>query len=343
MKKYGVLIVDDSAVMRKKLSSIIESSSKFYVIGKARNGLDTLEKMDRLKPDIVLLDAEIPELQELNLMENVELDNFIPIIMLEEALGSREEAMQLGIHDFVFKSELLNGNDQYLIDFYKLLENAIQTKSPIIMEQTITSEVEIENNHVENEINNKLLVIGSSTGGPAALQKILVNIPKTMRVPIVIVQHMPPGFTKSLAERFNSICEVEVKEAEHQEILQRGTVYIAPAGIQTLVKRNKDGQYYFNQRTETDYSTLYKPSIDVMLLSVAEIAKDQLLTVILTGMGDDGLRGCRSVKANGGYILAESEESCVVYGMPKVVSQAELVDKQLPIHHLAEEILTHIL
>lgn len=331
MKEYKVLIVDDSAVKRKALSSIIESSSKFYVIGKARNGRDALEKMERLKPDIVLLDTDMPELDGLNLMKNLKLSNFIPIIMLAEDLEDKEEALELGVDDFILKSSVLEGNDQFLQSFFEMMENTILIKHPILMEKEITTQPTIENNVVANDMNRKILVIGSSTGGPAALQKILVKIPKTVSVPIVIVQHMPPGFTKSLAERFNSVCEIEVKEAEHQEILKQGTVYIAPAGIQTLVRINKEGQYYFIQRSETDYQTLYKPSIDVMLLSVAEIVKDQLLTVILTGMGDDGLRGCKAVKANGGFILAQSEESCVVYGMPKVVSQAGLVDKELPI------------
>lgn len=340
MKKYKVLIVDDSAVMRKTLSSIIESSSNFYVIGKARNGFDALEKMERLKPDIVLLDTDMPELDGLNLMKNLKMNNFIPIIMLAEDLESRVEAMKLGVDDYILKSLVLEGNDQFLQSFYEMLENTILVKHTITMENT--TQPTIENNDVANDINKKILVIGSSTGGPAALQKILVKIPKTLSVPIVIVQHMPPGFTKSLAERFNNVCEIEVKEAEHKEILKPGTVYIAPAGIQTLVKINKEGQYYFIQRSETNYTTLYKPSIDVMLLSVAEIVKDQLLTVILTGMGDDGLIGCKAVKANGGIVLAESEESCVVYGMPKVVSQAGLVDKELPIYDMADEILIHI-
>lgn len=194
----------------------------------------------------------------------------------------------------------------------------------------------------EKKQNLDIIIIGSSTGGPAALQNIITKFPSDFPVPILLIQHMPVGFTKPLAERFRHLCNLKVKEAEDKEVLEAGTIYIAPAGIQTLLKKNEAGHYVVSQKNITHVETLYKPSIDVTLLSISNEAKDRLLTVILTGMGDDGLRGCKETKKYGGTVFAQSEETCVVYGMPKVVFNAGLVDKQLPLANIFDEIMALI-
>jgi len=342
MKKYGVLVVDDSAFMRKLICDIIEASPLFYEAGRARNGKDALEKVKRLKPDIVTLDIEMPELNGLETLKILMEEMPLPVVMLSNGTASTLEAFELGAVDFVVKSELLKENNEAEVeDFYKRLEAATKVDPKILTKQIEKSPTLPKQKQTISYTNKNidLIVIGSSTGGPAALQTIITKLPATMPIPIVVVQHMPVGFTKFLAERFDRFCRIKVKEAEQDEVLKGGTVYIAPAGKQTLLRKNAAGQYVVEQRTTSPVKTLFKPSVDVTLLSVAEYAKDKILAVILTGMGSDGLEGCRAIKKHSGTVIAESEETCVVYGMPKAVFNAGLVDKQLPLPLIAEEIL----
>ncbi|WP_026671954.1 protein-glutamate methylesterase/protein-glutamine glutaminase [Alkalihalobacterium bogoriense] len=338
-EKYGVLVVDDSAFMRKTIGVIIEENPNFYVIGKARNGIDAIEKIKRLQPDIITLDIEMPELDGLETLQVIMTEFPIPVVMLSNGAESTLEAFELGAVDFVIKESLIQEkNIEIKKDFYERLFIAAKAKlpKPIVrtektMETTLTKK--------QRSLKKQLILIGSSTGGPSALQTILTRFPADFDIPIVVVQHMPPGFTKPLAERFNNLCQLHVKEAEHNEILQKGTVYIAPAGLQTTIQKLDKDCYTIKLKISSVIETLYKPSVDVTLLSVSHQTKDQLLTVILTGMGDDGLRGCKSVKSHGGTILAESEETCIVYGMPKVVVEAGLVDKQVPLHLMFDRMM----
>lgn len=184
----------------------------------------------------------------------------------------------------------------------------------------------------------QLLVIGCSTGGPSALQSILPRLPSELAIPIVIVQHMPLGFTKSLAERFNNSCNLPVKEVVDGEILEKGVIYIAPAGVQTILEKAK-GEIRLRLINDCSIKTAYRPSIDVFLTSAASLYRQHLLAVILTGMGNDGLKGCEAVRKYQGKILVEAEESCVVYGMPRVVWEAGYADGQFNLSDLYKEIM----
>lgn len=328
--KYSVLIVDDSAVMRKKLSEIIDAKENFYSVAKARNGMDALEKIAYFDPQIVLLDVDMPVLNGWEMLRLQRNKSAVHIILLGECEEDREKARMLGASDFVTKESFLTGHTQ-------CVERLVQQRSVQTMQQCKTVMKDVQP-VIVHEKRQQLVVIGSSTGGPAALQCILTALPSHFTVPIVIVQHMPEGFTKPLAYRFNELCAFPVKEAEHNEILQQGTVYIAPAGTQTIIKQLLDGQYKITLQQTATYNTLYKPSVDVTLQSIAPQAKHQLLTVILTGMGDDGLQGCSDVKAYGGTVFVEAEETCVVYGMPKVVMNAGIADQQLLIQDMAPAI-----
>lgn len=331
MNKYGVLIVDDSAVMRKKLSQIVEDTAQLTVIGKARNGVDALEKIAYLQPDLVLLDAEMPIMDGFNTLKKQMQIAPLPIIVLGEA-NDEERALRLGAIQFYEKNVFFDHHTVNLIDF-------VQQSEPIVNEAIAKRKKTIS---TQTQLSDRILVIGSSTGGPAALQTILKQFPKEIHVPVLIIQHMPVGFTKSLANRFNDLCPFVVKEAEHDELLESGTVYIAPAGNQTLLAENKKGQYRIQLTSSISYPTLYKPSVDVTLLSLAPKSKANILALILTGMGDDGLKGCEAVKAYGGTVFTEAEESCVVYGMPKVVVNAGLADKQLRLENIAQAISPYI-
>jgi len=344
--RIGVLIVDDSAYMRKLVSAIIEDSPELYVIGKARNGIDALEKIKKLKPDVVTLDIEMPEMDGLETLEHIMIDCPLPVVMLTNGIDSTLEAFERGAVDFVLKENLLHEGHQDIIrDFHSRVLSAAKAKLPKRKRtEMIIPTVDVKEQQVSKIVNyaKELLIIGSSTGGPSALQTILTQFPKNFNLPILVIQHMPPGFTKPLAERFDKLCELTVKEAEHNEVMEAGTVYIAPAGLQTTVQKNDQNEYKIRLKITATVETLYKPSVDVSLLSIAATCKEKLLAVILTGMGDDGLRGCKAVKATGGMVLGESEESCVVYGMPKVVFEAGLVDKQATIDQMYEEIMNYL-
>lgn len=353
MKEYGVLIVDDSAFMRKTISAMITTHPQLHVVGIARNGIDALEKMKLLKPDIITLDIEMPELDGLQTLKEIMKTNPIPVVMLSSGATSTLEAIELGAVDFVLKSELIKPDNQLQIeDFTKSLITVAHAKVPLPsievnnqkQKQRVETSKDLNKNVTITQMQYKknLIVIGSSTGGPAALQRILSNFTEKFSIPIFIVQHMPVGFTKHLASRFNGMCKLKVKEAEHDEVLEAGTIYIAPAGIQSEININKQGQYYVKQTDKTNIQTLYHPSVDVTLLSIAEKAKKQLLAIILTGMGDDGLRGCKEVRKFEGTVISESEQTCVVYGMPKVVYEAGLANYQVPLSDVYDQLMIAI-
>lgn len=341
MKKYGVLVVDDSALMRKTICAYIEASPHLYISGRARNGIDAMEKVKRLKPDLVTLDIEMPEMNGWDTLQALNVLHLTPVIVISD-MHDEQQSMESGAANFIAKNKLSQlENDSLLEEFHtKLVEACNKFSIPVpiseILPEPSPQQPQIKNLPIE------LLIIGSSTGGPSALQQILSRFLTDLPIPVFVIQHMPVGFTKSLATRFNNKCQLIVKEAEHHEILKAGTVYIAPAGVQSNLLKLPNGEYQVTQYEDNEEYSLYKPSIDVTLLSIAKSAKHKLLTVILTGMGDDGLKGCYAVKEHGGKVLAEAEETCVVYGMPKVVMDAGLVDKQLPIHMLFDEITTQI-
>lgn len=331
MNKYGVLVVDDSAVMRKKISQVVEATDELEVIGKARNGIDALEKIAYLHPDLVVLDTEMPVMDGLSALQQQMQQAPLPIVVLGDATDA-EQALKLGAVQFFDKNLFFENTTVNLVDF---IQQRDVVPAPEVVDIPLKKKVSIT-------VSERILVIGSSTGGPAALQTILKAFPEDIHVPVLIIQHMPVGFTKSLATRFNDLCPFSVKEAEHDELLEAGTVYIAPAGIQTLLTQTRQGQYRIQLTSTINYNTLYKPSVDVTLLSLAPKSRENTLAVILTGMGDDGLKGCKAVKAYGGTVFAEAEESCVVYGMPKVVVNAGLADRQLPLDHIAKAIKPYI-
>ncbi len=188
----------------------------------------------------------------------------------------------------------------------------------------------------------ELLFIGCSTGGPSALQTILPRFPKDFPIPIVVAQHMPLSFTKPLADRFNTLCQLDVEELKNDQVVKAGKIYIAPSGYQTKLVKRLDGTVVFKVENSEMDQTLYKPCIDITVGSAAPIYKERLLTLILTGMGTDGTKGCELVKKYGGYVFVEAEESCVVYGMPKSVVEAGYADGQYLLSRMYDEVNSFI-
>jgi two-component system chemotaxis response regulator CheB len=345
MKQYSVLVVDDSAFMRRAVSHILELDPQFIVGGIARNGIEAVEKVKRLKPDLVTMDVEMPEMNGLKALEQIMKTSPVPVVMLSNRTGEGAhetlEALELGAVDFFLKDNLLRdqtSTDQG-VEFLMRLKGIVEANIP---SKKSTNIVFSNNQKLTKKGNIDLVFIGCSTGGPSALQKILPFFSVDFPVPIVVAQHMPPGFTKALAERFNSLCKLKVKEAQHGEIVEAGTIYIAPSGFQTRFEKNQEGFICFNIDNKLNEDALYKPSIDISLCSAAPIYTDKLLSVILTGMGVDGMIGCGLVKKYEGSVLVEAEDSCIVYGMPKAVLEAGHADGQYELSQIYQEIVSYV-
>ncbi|WP_046214149.1 protein-glutamate methylesterase/protein-glutamine glutaminase [Paenibacillus wulumuqiensis] len=345
MGKYGVLIVDDSAFMRRAIGLLFEEDSDFFVVGIARNGQEAIEKVERFKPDIVTMDVEMPEMDGITALQKIMKDHPVPVVMLsvqtDKGTEATLKALELGAVDFFLKDHLINdaSNKAIVKDFLERVKAAARVK--IVQSATAKPPVEPEKKEAAfPKPAADLIIIGCSTGGPSALQSILPRFPGNLPIPVLVVQHMPPGFTRPLAERFNNLCALHVKEAENEEILRSGSIYIAPAGFQTLLQRQTDGKVQLSIRTDIAKDALYKPSIDITLHSAAPLYAGRLLTAILTGMGVDGTKGCVEVKQRKGKVITESEESCVVYGMPRSVYEAGLSDRQAPLPQIYQNLMS---
>lgn len=342
-----VLIVDDSAFMRSTLSSMLTADPEIQVIGIARDGIEAVEKVALLKPDIVTLDVEMPRMNGIDALKQIMEKTPVPVLMVSslttEGAGVTLDALDLGAVDFIPKnlSELsinIVKIKELLIDKIKkigkkgLVKQLIKApSSPLIMPQSAYTS--------HRRVN--IIAIGSSTGGPKALQNIIALIPKDFPVPILIAQHMPPAFTKPFAERLNQLSAIEVKEAESGETIRKGTAYIAPGRGHMSVQRKKLTETVISVSEERG-EHIYRPSVDVLMLSVVENFSGHVLGVILTGLGNDGSRGMKEIKNKGGRTIAESESTCIVYGMPKAVVDAGLADKVVPLDEIAGEIINSV-
>jgi two-component system chemotaxis response regulator CheB len=331
--------------MRRAISQMLESDPQFFVIGIARNGVEAVEKVQRLKPALVTMDVEMPEMNGLGALEQIMKSWPVPVVMLSSHTGegAKEtiQALELGAVDFFLKDNLIRdqlGKDQsqeFLMRLKGIVEAKIRCAPPVVQPQRIEG---IKMNHRHTD----LIFIGCSTGGPSALQAILPLFSKDFPIPIVVAQHMPSGFTKPLAERFDTLCQLQVTEAQNDQVVQVGTIYIAPSGYQTRFEKKQDGTVIFKVDNDIEVQALYKPCIDITLSSAAPIYTNRLLSVILTGMGVDGMLGCGLVKKYHGNVFVEAEDSCVVYGMPKAVHEAGYADGQFMLAQMYQEIMSII-
>lgn len=348
MKQYGVLVVDDSAFMRRAISQIIESDPELFVVGIARDGEDAVEKVGRLQPHLVTMDVEMPKMNGIEALKQIVNSSSVPVVMLSSRTGegAKEtlQALESGAVDFFLKDHLLKKElDLHQVqDFLARIKGIAEARFPKAAQAAPMPIAIRKNDRTSKNVKTELLFIGCSTGGPSALQAILPKFRKDFPIPIVVAQHMPPGFTKHLAERFDSLCELNVREAQPSQRLQPGTIYIAPSGFQTEFDKKLDGSVYFKVSNEEGDQALYKPSIDVSLRSAAPIFTTGLLAVILTGMGVDGMKGSGEVKRFGGHVFVEAEASCIVYGMPKSVMEAGHADGQFHLTQMHQEIMSFI-
>lgn len=324
-----ILVVEDSAFFRKMIIEILNNDQRFEVAGYARNGVEALKQLKNVKVDAITLDLAMPEMDGFEFLEKIMEKDPKPVLVLSENIKEetqKKEVLEKGAKDCFEKDEMLVVEERKEHFLKKLEKIANATDFEVTKKEKI----------VENKATINLVIIGSSTGGPKGLHKIIQEIEEDFPVPIVIVQHMANGFTKSLAENLNDECAVRVREVERGDILEKGVVYIAPAGYQTKIER-QDEAYVLN--VSKDYSDgLYKPSVDVTIESANKYFGKDLLISILTGMGEDGKEASIKAKENGATVFAESKETAVVFGMPKAIIEAGIADEIVAIEQMYQRI-----
>ena len=350
--KIKVLVVDDSAFMRKVISDMISSDPGMEVVGTARNGEDALQMIVNLLPDVVTMDIEMPKMDGLTALKQIMEVKPMPVIMLSSLTtnGAVEtlKALDYGAFDFITKPTSLVkvSAPEIREELLSKIKIASRTKiaKPVSVTRPIRPQVQVPKRDEAKDLFTtgrtkfkKLIAIGTSTGGPRALQDVIPLIPKDIDAGILIVQHMPPGFTKSLADRLDSMSQVRVKEAEDGDVINAGVAYLAPGD--SHIKVSKQGGQFVIKLDNGDRVSGHKPSVDAMMYSIAELNDLNVIGVIMTGMGADGAEGLKKVKDNRGYVIAQDEESCVVFGMPKSTIKLGVVDKVVGLNNIANEIV----
>ena len=342
-----VLIVDDSAFMRVALSRMIANESGLEVAATACNGSEALDKIASLDPDVVTLDVEMPGLDGLQTLRHIMNQFPRPVIMVsgttEQDADNTFNALAAGAFDYIPKHLSPSSLDILHIrrDLIAKIRAAAQLRT--FHSHNVLSRRPPLASHTETHDRTLLatpaiVALGISTGGPKALEEILPLFPRDLAVPILVVQHMPPGFTAPFAQRLNSLCSVRVREASHGELIQPGVVYIAPAGMHMSVQRRSDSRALICLDTHPD-DRPHIPSVDVMMNSVAEAYGDLALGVIMTGMGSDGAEGMKAIHRQGGLTLGQDEASCTVYGMPRVCADLGILTRIVPLSQIPAQIL----
>ncbi|GEK12844.1 chemotaxis-specific protein-glutamate methyltransferase CheB [Aliivibrio fischeri] len=369
-----VLVVDDSSFFRRRVSEIINSDPRLEVIDVAVNGKEAVEKAKSLKPDVITMDIEMPVMDGISAVREIMKACPTPTLMFSslthDGAKATLDALDAGALDFLPKKfeDIARNRDEAVSLLQKRIAEIARKKSfmrrPVLSSQS-TSTVEsrtattrtatsaltaspvkaapaasIAQRFKATGKKYQLTAIGTSTGGPVALQKILTAIPANYPHPIILVQHMPATFTAAFAARLNNLCKIQVKEAEDGDVLKPGCAYLAPGGLQMMV----DGRPGASRLKILDGGERmnYKPCVDVTFGSAAKVYGDKVLSMILTGMGADGREGCRMLKAGGATIWSQDEQSCVVYGMPQAVDKAGLSSESLPLDRIAERMLVEV-
>lgn len=352
MGQIRALIVDDSAFMRKMVGDILSRSDKIEVVGTARNGQEALDKLEALAPHVITLDVEMPVMDGIETLRRVMEVRPTPIVMLssltEEGAEVTLRALHMGAVDFIHKP-----SGAISLDIEKVAEAIIATveaaagsnmsslarrplagPKPVSPPPPAAPAAPRPSPRPDGTGHRAVVVIGTSTGGPRALQEVIPRLPADLEAPVVVVQHMPPKFTKSLAERLDMLSAVEVREARDGDPIRPGTVLLAPGGRHMRVG---DG----HKIALSDEPPLWgvRPAADLLIESVAQSYGAGAVGVIMTGMGHDGARAMQYLKEHGGSTIAESEETCVIYGMPRAVVEAGAADEVVPLQRIAERIV----
>lgn len=341
-EKIRVLVVDDSAFMRKMISDMIMSQPDMEVLDTARNGEEAITKFALLKPDVITLDVEMPKVNGLEALKIIKRTGTVEVIMLSSLTSEGSvytiEALHNGAFDFIQKP-----SGSISLDIEKVKDDLVEK---IRYARSYNKRVKSYKN---NELDNKkvippveynavtsrieAVVLGASTGGPRVLYDFITKLPETLNVPVFVVQHMPAGFTKAFAERLDKNSRLTVTEAFDGQLIRPNVVYIAPGGYHMTVSGNHIGL----DTTPSMHGV--RPAVDKLFISAAEVYKDKLLACIFTGMGKDGAEGVKRIKSYRGYIIAQDEHSSTVYGMPRAAFETGCVDKVLSDTKIADEVI----
>lgn len=356
MKK--ILLVDDSALMRRVLCDILKLDGRFFVEDEATNGVDALELLSKKEYDGVILDVNMPKMDGLQLLRELQNRNIKARVLMASTTtreGSKNtlDALELGALDFVhkpdwsfkckdetFKNELLNTLEAVCNS--KITASVIKPANNVKAVNEMKTVHEIVRKNSAKFKGEKIVAIAVSTGGPRSLQSVIPFLPADLSAPVVIVQHMPQGFTESFAERLNSMSEIKVVEGKEGEAVTKGCVYIAKAGYHlNLVRSGKGTQIHYTQES---YREGVRPCANYMYESLIDSPYDEVVSVVMTGMGADGTEGIRNLKNSGKamHVITQDSDSCVVYGMPKSVDKAGLSDQSVTLTKLAQEIILHV-
>ena len=360
MSLIRVLIVDDSAFMRRVIRQMLEDSREVEVVGAARDGAEGVEMALQLKPDVITMDIEMPRLNGLEATERIMAQMPTPIIMVSsltvEGAKATLSALDKGAADFISKNLTTSA-----LDLMKIQDELVGKIKAVAKRKRYFSTLNAAKKEAHAGAPSRVgatvqppalkksfatqkmafVAIGASTGGPRALQEVLSKLPGGLTASFLVAVHMPRAFTGAFAERLNDICHLTVKEAQNGEKVRPGQILLCPGGSQTRILRRGLMDFYVHIDDEPK-GALYKPSVDVCMTSVAESYPGRSMGVILTGMGHDGRDGMRLIKEKGGKTLAQNEETCTVYGMPKAVVDAGLADKIAPLELIAAEIVNMI-
>jgi two-component system, chemotaxis family, protein-glutamate methylesterase/glutaminase len=341
-KKIRVLVVDDSRYVVVSVTKKLQNDPEIEVIGSANNGREAVEKVKSLRPDVVTMDIVMPEMDGIKALEIIMAECPTPVIMLSALTSENAEptirALQLGAVDFYLKPSAVKPigtgiEDDGLTKKIKTAAFSYIYRKATEPEITGSMPVFIKPGNEKKTPFSTLVVIGSSTGGPRALMQVIPYLPADIPAAILIVQHMPPVFTRSLAERIAQASKIEVMEAREGSVITRGQALIAPGDFHMVIN---DKHHIILNQEPTNLGV--RPAVDNTMKSAANIFGPAVLGVILTGMGMDGTQGASVIKEKGGRIFAQDEATCAVYGMPQSVAKAGYVDKVYPIHQMARKI-----
>ena len=367
--KKNILVVDDSALMRRVECDIINSDSNFQATDVCRDGMEAYEKLKTTSYDGVILDVNMPRMDGLQLLEKLQNDGIKANVIMVSTLTSKDAeitilAMERGAIDFVTKpNNIIEAKGQdFRENLLSVLSAVLKTKSNSRMERKVGASIATDTNvstimprssrtrtvvsepttRLKATGKNKIVALACSTGGPKALQSVIPYLPKNLDAPMVLVQHMPAGFTKSMADRLNEISQITVKEAQDGEILEKGNVYIAPGGKHMEVKKTSDGNHKISLNDMPAIGGL-KPCANVTYDSLSESGFDEVVCVVLTGMGADGTNGILSLgRKKPIHVISQNAETCVVYGMPKAIAEAGVVDEVVALNDVAKTITKNV-
>ncbi len=350
-----VLVVDDSSFFRRRLTAIFNSDTHLEVIGAAVNGLEAVELVKKLKPDVVTMDIEMPVMDGITAVKRIMQSNPLPILMFSslttDGAQATLDALEAGAVDFLPKRmedisqdrdaakrqlcarvRLISARGLKKSDAPAAVRSAIKKIEPAILKPSAP---------IKNRRGGyRLLILGTSTGGPVALQKVLTSLPATFPLPILLVQHMPASFTPAFAERLNKLSGVSIKEACDGDHLQKGWAYLAPGGKQMLVEDQRGAKVI--RVIESPADQTYKPSVDITFGSAAKLFASDVLAVVMTGMGADGREGAKMLKNKGSTVWAQDKETSVIYGMPAAIAEAGLADNILPLDAIASALMDSV-